>query len=138
MRNAFSLFPLLLVVALSGCMSNGSLRRDDIAAKAKTRMIGMSREDVLACMGPPKKKAEEGATEVWSYLSTDGQGNYSGSKGKSTYYDHTRGTHSRNFCTVNVVIKEGIVQKVNYLGPTATHFYNENDQCGYAVAACAE
>jgi hypothetical protein len=39
-------------------------RGDDAAAKAKTRMIGMSKEDVLACMGIPKKKASEDATRV--------------------------------------------------------------------------
>ncbi|MDR3425334.1 MAG: hypothetical protein P4M13_09750 [Alphaproteobacteria bacterium] len=127
---------LAFVALLSGCI--GSLQRDDDAAAAKTRMIGMAREDVLACMGPPKKKAKEGETEVWSYLSTDSQSSYVGDTIKPTGYTHTIGSHSRNFCTVNVVMKDDVVKVVHYLGPYATNFYNTDDQCGYAVRACVE
>jgi hypothetical protein len=35
------------------------------------KMIGFSKERVLACMGPPTKQATVGATEVWSYESGD-------------------------------------------------------------------
>jgi outer membrane protein assembly factor BamE (lipoprotein component of BamABCDE complex) len=133
------LLNLIIVIALalplSACVG-GSLRRDDNAARAKTQMIGMSKEDVLSCMGPPKKKATEGATDVWSYLSTDGQGNSVSDTYKPTGYSHTNSSHNKRFCTINVVMKEGVVTRINFLGPTATNFFNTNDQCGYAVAAC--
>jgi len=32
-------------------------------------MVGLSREQVLQCMGPPGNKMAEGASEVWSYES---------------------------------------------------------------------
>ena len=32
-------------------------------------MVGLSKEQVLACMGPPATKAAEGATKVWGYAS---------------------------------------------------------------------
>ena len=35
-------------------------------------MVGMSKEQILACMGPPANKAAEGQTEVWGYNSGDG------------------------------------------------------------------
>jgi hypothetical protein len=127
---------LFLTATLSGC--GGSLRRDDDAAKAKTRMIGMTREEILACMGPAKKKAAEGTTEVWSYLSTDYESSSTYDTIKPTGYAHSMGSHSKNFCTVNVTMKDGIVKSIHYLGPTATNFYNDNDQCGYAVAGCVE
>jgi hypothetical protein len=36
-------------------------------------MVGLSKEQVLACMGPPATKAAEGAAEVWSYASGNGR-----------------------------------------------------------------
>ena len=48
---------LVCLILLSGC----ALGRADDAAAAKKQMIGLSRENVLACMGPPKRKASDGA-----------------------------------------------------------------------------
>ncbi len=143
----FSCF-FLILLAISGC--GGSLRRDEDAARAKVRMVGMTKEEVLGCMGPPKKKAVEGATEVWSYLSSSGHSYLSGGsfKNSETYRpSHYSRSDSfslfgqeseRRFCTVNVTMKDGAVKAVHYLGPAATNFYNDHDQCGYAVAACAQ
>lgn len=129
---------LIAAFALSACVGE-SLRRDSLAAKAKTRMIGMSKEDVLACMGPPKKKASEGTTDVWSYLSTDYHTYRPQDNIKVTSYYTTKPAISeRRFCTVNVVMKNNIVTALHYLGPMGTNFYNDKDQCGYAVAACVE
>jgi hypothetical protein len=131
-------FSLMAVIALAALLpACGSLRRDDMAAKAKTQMIGMAKEDVLACMGIPKKKMTEGAVEVWSYLSTNGYGYSYGSKARITGGNSLYGSeHEKRFCTVNVVMKNGFVTALHYLGPTATYAYNTLDQCGYAVAAC--
>ncbi len=126
---------LFLIAPLSAC---GYLSRDDTAAAAKTHMIGMSKEDVLACMGPAKKKATEGATDVWQYHSTDGQSttDWNTLKPKRSAYGFSRGSFSKNYCTVNIVMKDGFVKAVNYLGPSGTLLFTEQDQCGYAVAAC--
>jgi hypothetical protein len=47
-------------------------------------MVGMSKEQILKCMGPPASKAAEGQTEVWGYNSGDGtvvaSGSVSGGK----------------------------------------------------------
>jgi hypothetical protein len=128
-------FLLILGVALTGC---ASLDRDDDAAKAKTRMLGMTREDVLSCMGPPKKKAYENKTEVWSYLSSDRGGQTSGDTFHVTGYGHSESSHSKNFCLINVVMKDGTVSAIHYLGPAASYFYTNYDQCGYAVKDCVE
>ena len=123
----------VLLVVLSAC---SSFQRADDAAAAKTQMIGLSREDVLACMGIPKKKAQEGGTEVWSYPSTNGRGDSSGDIFKTTGYVHSSGSHERSFCTVNVVMKDGVVKAVRYNGPTSSVFYTQDDQCGFAVENC--
>ncbi|MDD4616511.1 MAG: hypothetical protein PHW76_05270 [Alphaproteobacteria bacterium] len=145
-RMGIALFVVL--IAAAGC--SGSMRRDEDAARAKIRMVGMTKEEVLGCMGPPKKKAVEGATEVWSYPSGDGHSQWSSGSYKTTdsyrpsHYTHTDnfgflgGESEKRFCTVNVTMTNGVVKAVHYIGPSATNFYNENDQCGYAVVACAK
>jgi hypothetical protein len=55
----------LLGLAVSSCVS----QRADIALRAKTSLVGRSKEEVLACMGAPPQHAIVGTTEVWSYPS---------------------------------------------------------------------
>src|SRR6266404_1487267 len=118
----------------SGC----SVQRAVVARGAQEKMVGLSKEQVLTCMGPPATKAAEGATEVWSYNSgndhvtaigtgyaqTNGSinGQRSGSSysatGSSTTTSLSTATASRRFCNVNVVMNEGAVSRVNYSGPT--------------------
>ncbi len=115
------------------------MQRSDDATLAKHQMLGLSREDVLACMGPPKKKAHDGQTEVWSYLSGDRHGEHFGTSVRSTAssgYGLSSATHDSSFCTVNVVMKDGIVKNVTYNGPTSNLFYAPDSECGYAVANC--
>jgi hypothetical protein len=135
-----SVTALLLAVLLSAC----AFQRSDDAAAAKAHMVGLSREEILACMGPPKKKAHEGTTEVWSYLSGNGRSDYSGDGVKVTGYgsttstslQSTSGNHTRSFCTVNVVMNDGVVKRVNYNGPTSSYWLTTDDQCSFAVANC--
>ena len=72
-------------------------------------LVGLTKEQVLACMGTPASKATEGATEVWSYPS----GN----------------------CTTNVTMMDGKVKRMNYVGPTGG-LLSQNEQCFFAVANC--
>src|SRR3984893_5101849 len=47
-----------------------AIQRAQTAATAQNQMMGPSKEQVLACMGPPMNKAAEGSTVVWSYGSS--------------------------------------------------------------------
>jgi hypothetical protein len=78
-------------------------------------MIGLRKEQVLACMGVPVHKASEGSTEVWSYKSGNGQV-IAAAVGDSTT---VTGVSTRRFCTVDVVMTGGVVSRVDYSGPTA-------------------
>jgi outer membrane protein assembly factor BamE (lipoprotein component of BamABCDE complex) len=122
----------LIILALAAC---GSIQRSDDAAEAKVHMVGMSRQDVLECMGPPKKKAHQENTEVWSYASTDGTGGNESTTVPIGSIKHTSSQHDRSFCTVNVVMRDGVVTRVNYNGPSGI-FYAPDEQCGFAVANC--
>jgi hypothetical protein len=120
---------MALSVALGGC----AIQRAQIAQDARAQMVGMSREQVLVCMGSPANKAAEGQTEVWSYNSGDGTTVTSG----SVSYGNFSGSSSRRFCQINVVMSGGAVSAVNYQGPTGG-LITAGEQCAYAVDACVK
>jgi hypothetical protein len=103
--------PLRTVVAvvIATCVADCAADRAQIANYAQNKMVGLTKEAVLACMGTPASKATEGATEVWSYPS----GN----------------------CTANVTMMDGKVKRMNYVGPTGV-LLSQNEQCFFAVANC--
>lgn len=138
---------LVVTAILCGC----AVQRAEKARNAKLAMIGMSKEDVLACAGPPAQKDAEGATEVWSYQSGNGatstfatasaygQGQAFGSPGYafSNGQAHAFGSSfsQRRFCVVNIVVRNGVVSAVNYNGPTGG-LLTRGEQCAYAIENC--
>jgi outer membrane protein assembly factor BamE (lipoprotein component of BamABCDE complex) len=118
-----------LCVALAGC----AIQRAQIAEDARAQMIGMPKEQVLACMGAPSNKAAEGATEVWGYASGNGMTVANAS------FDRYGGTavSSNRFCNINIVFAGGQVSAVNYTGPTGG-LLTAGEQCAYAVNACVK
>ena len=63
---------ILGIVALGAALGGCAFQRAEIAQDARAQMIGMPKEQVLACMGAPGNKAAEGKTEVWGYNSGNG------------------------------------------------------------------
>jgi outer membrane protein assembly factor BamE (lipoprotein component of BamABCDE complex) len=136
---------------LAGC----AVQRAVVAQGAQEKMVGLSKEQVLACMGPPGKMAE-GATEVWSYSSGNDRvtaigsgysqtnGSLSGQRtrgggfsadGTATTVSLSSATASRRYCTVNVVMSDGLVSRINYTGPTGG-LLTGGEQCAFAVENC--
>jgi hypothetical protein len=76
-------------------------------------MIGLSKEHVLSCMGPPSSTAQAGATEVWAY-------NSAGAINSSTLVSGSRSlaigstTTSQEFCAVNLTMQSDRVVAANY------------------------
>jgi hypothetical protein len=96
-------------------------------------MVGLSKEQVLTCMGAPANKAAEGATEVWGYHSGNGMTVVDASYGR---YGGTAVGTSR-FCNINIVFASGHVSAVTYAGPTGG-LLTAGEQCAYAVDACVK
>jgi hypothetical protein len=115
---------ILGIVALCATLGGCAFQRAEIAQKAQASMIGMPREQVLACMGPPAQKATEGQTEVWAYNT-------------SPTIILNQGSGATRFCTVNIVMSGGAVSEVNYRGPTGG-LLTQGEQCAYAVDACVK
>lgn len=114
----------LVALLLTSC----ALQRAQEAADARTQMVGMPQEQVLACMGPPVNRAAAGATEVWSYNSGNG---------RQTVNVVAQGTavSTARSCTVNVTMVNSRVNQINYLGPTGG-LLTEGEQCAFAIRAC--
>lgn len=133
---------LLALLCLSAC----AMQRATEAETAQRQMLGLDKEQVFTCMGIPKKKATEGATEIWSYDSGDkfsvkSKKKVSSSKEFGDAITATLGlddeVRTSRFCKVNIVMREGRVSAVNYSGPTGG-FLTEDEQCAYAVRNCLE
>jgi len=113
------------------------------ANQAQATMVGMTKEQVLACMGVPAGKAVEGATEVWSYNSGNGQtvgfGSSSasvfGGRGYANGYGFSSMVTEQRFCTVNVTMMNGRVERLNYVGPTGG-LLTQGEQCAFAIENC--
>jgi outer membrane protein assembly factor BamE (lipoprotein component of BamABCDE complex) len=119
--------------ALSACLVlvGCAFQRAEIAQDARAQMVGLSKEQVLTCMGAPARKASEGSTEVWSYASGDG------TTVTNASFDRYGGSavSSSRFCNVSVVFSGSQVSVVNYTGPTGG-LLTAGEQCAYAVNAC--
>jgi hypothetical protein len=145
---------IVALLAASGC----SIQRAQEAAQAGRSMPGLSKAQVLACMGVPAGQMASGSTEVWSYPSGgstenhavaqtygSGSGTYSG----MTTGNLTTGTYNESgsattlsvgrsygrYCIVNVIFSGDTVASVNYSGRTGG-LLTQGEECAYAVHSC--
>ena|ERR1035437_11017240 len=124
-------------------VSSCAVMRAKEANEAQVTMVGMSKEQILACMGVPATKAVEGATEVWSYNSGNGQtvgfgsssASVSGGRGYASGYGFSSMVTQQRFCTVNVTMLNGRVDRINYVGPTGG-LITQGEQCAFAIDNC--
>jgi hypothetical protein len=126
-----------LVPFLIGC----AVQRAQQAEDAKTQMIGMSKEQVFTCMGPPAQKSSEGTTEIWSYPSGNGRVDSVGTAGGVAYGSGAFGIGSgfseKRFYVVNLVMTDDKVKAVNYNGPTGG-LLTTGEQCAYVIENCVK
>jgi len=124
---------ILVTMALGAMLAGCAIQRAQVAQDARVQMVGMSKEQVLVCMGPPASKATEGLSEVWGYNSGDGTVVASGSVSGGSF----SGVSSSRFCRINLVFSGAAVTTVNYQGPTGG-LITAGEQCAYAVDACVK
>src|SRR5262249_20301169 len=107
----------VVAIALTGC----KFERASVASDAKTSMVGMNKEQGLACMGRPVQHASVGTTEVWSYPSGGdayGFGTATGQAYGNTAVATGTSTSYQRYCIVNVAFSGDRVSAVNYSGRT--------------------
>lgn len=137
-RNAVRIAMLTL---LSGATSACVFQRAQEASDAQSAMVGMSKEQVLACMGSPANTAVAGTTEVWTYNSGNGREDSVGVVNAWGGYGWASGfgsvTTTQRFCKVDVVMNMNRVSRINYTGPTGG-LLTKGEQCGFAIDNCMQ
>jgi len=127
----------LAAISVGAC----EIQRAEEASDAQVAMVGMPREQVLACMGAPANRVTVGDTEVWTYNSGNGRtdtlgvanawGGWGSAVGVGT------STSTSRYCKVSIVMNGDRVTRVNYTGPTGGLF-TEGEQCAFAVQNCTQ
>ncbi len=149
MANRLIVF-LVILPLIAAC----SFQRASVAKRAQTELIGMSKANLLACAGAPVRVAVVEGVELLTYPSggksirigsthTRGEGHYTGvyssgtESGTATYHSHGTSTAvtQHRYCEVTFVLKDGVVTKVNYSGPTGG-LITKGEQCAYVVENC--
>lgn len=127
----------MMTLVLVGC---GSFERVELAERAKSELVGFSKEEILACMGAPSERASAGETEVWDYDS--GVETVATTTGSATatnrrFFGSQITSFHRLYCEVSVVIEQDRVTGINYRGNTGGLF-SEGEQCSYVVENCLQ
>ena len=108
---------MIVLLTTASCSSARRAERAELAERAKTELVGLSKIELLICAGVPVRTATEGGLEFMSYGSSS----------------HGWG----GACVVTFVLKDDVVETVNYSGRTGRHSQN-GEQCAYAVINCLD
>jgi hypothetical protein len=124
-------FSISLFLGISGCV----IQRAQIASRAQTELVGMSKKDLLLCAGVPLRQER---VEDLEFLTFAGGGDSIGSAVASSTSLNTAtvvGKSARRYCEATFVLKDGLVQKVNYQGRTGG-LLTKGEQCAFIVENC--
>jgi hypothetical protein len=106
---------LLVIFTVAACSHGRRADRAELAERAKTELVGLSKIELLTCAGVPVRSTTEGELEFMSY-------------GASSY-------GWGGACVVTFVLQDGVVKTISYSGRTGRRSQN-GEQCAYAVANC--
>ena len=130
MRNIILLITCTFI--FTGCAAQ---QRAQIATRAQTELIGMSKKELLTCAGVPLRQERIDDLE---FLSFAGGGDNLGA-GVATNTSPTTavavGRSAHRYCEATIVFQNGVVQKVNYQGRTGG-FLTKGEQCAFIVENC--
>lgn len=119
-------WPLIgAVLILSGCTA---IQKAEQATRAKSEMIGMSRDQVLDCAGVPARTARAGDSEYLAYSTNPETNVWSNNQGN--IFSDTRD------CTVTVKLTGGYVSEVTYRGNKTGGLLTKDSHCATVVGSC--
>jgi len=126
---------VLLVVAtlLAGCAST-KFSRADLAERAKVELIGKSKKDILICAGAPVRSQQAENMEFMTYYS-GGDSNAYVVGGADSSTGGGAVSVKKRYCEVTFVLRDGMVEKVNYAGRTGG-LITEGEQCAFVLQNC--
>jgi hypothetical protein len=122
MKRAFTIAVMLALSAVAACAW-----KPDADQIAQSRMIGLSKKAILACMGEPVRRRSIGATDIWWFAS--GTVRIEG-EGIATF-----GYKRHAMCDVKIVLTKGMVSQVLYTGPDDDPL-DLGERCSFDVEGC--
>jgi hypothetical protein len=129
---------IAITTVLCGLMLWGcAIQRAEIASRAQTELVGISKKDLLLCAGVPLRQER---VEDLEFLSFAGGGDSVGSAVATSTSPGTVvavGKSTHRYCEATFVLKNGIVQKVNYQGRTGG-LLTKGEQCAFIVENCVK
>jgi hypothetical protein len=99
----------------------------DVDQIAQSRMLGLSRHEIRACMGEPVRRRSVGATDIWWFAS--GTVRIEG-EGFATF-----GYKRHALCNIEIVLTKGRVSQVTYTGPDLDPL-DLGERCDFDVGRC--
>ena len=119
-----------MALALSGCQP---LEVDQVAQQS---MIGLSKRDILACMGQPAQRVPSGqATEIWTYVG--GQMRGYGPQWAIGLNTNVVPFTPGGSCDVVLVMTNGHVSQVGYTAVDGGKF-PLGRECIFSVESCVK
>lgn len=105
---------LIIILIVAGCSNARRTERAELAQRAKTELVGLTKIELLTCAGVPVRSTTEGDFEFMSYGSGYGWG---------------------GSCVVTFVLQDDSVKTISYSGRTGRHGQT-GEHCAYSVANC--
>lgn len=111
---------LCVVLIVASC---AALDRAKLAERARSELVGVTKDHLLACAGAPDKHLTSGNSEYLTYSARTEQRTVDGTGGGS------------RFCEATFILKNGFVEAITYRGKTGG-LATKGEQCGYIVQNC--
>ena len=127
----------LLITAISICLISGcaSAHRSQIATRAQTELIGMSKKDLLSCAGVPVRQDHADDLEFLTYTGGGDSSSVGYASRTSPSSAIIVSKRKQRYCEATFVLKDGKVQKINYSGRTGG-LATRGEQCAFIVENC--
>jgi len=123
-------FAVLLLSLAAGC----TWGRSQDAKEARTKLVGMSRSEIVACAGKPKTAIRDGNREYLAYFA--GSPDYDLVLGvKPNEIQKITGTAKATNCKVRFMLRDGNVESVSYSGNTGG-ILTRDSACAAIVRRC--
>ena len=132
---------LMTIVLGAAMLSACAIQRAKIAERAKTDMIGLTKSEILTCMGQPDSRRGGEDFEEWTYSRSDAPGVGSFGSGRigpdsdNGIGNDTRTTARGRYCVATVSFRRDSVSSVRFSGTTGG-IVTRDEQCAFLVSAC--
>jgi hypothetical protein len=130
MKNIITI-TVVIMFTVTGC----SFQRASLANRAQKELVGMKKIDLLSCAGVPHRQQQSDDLEFLTYTGGGDSVNVGVASATSPSTAIVTGKSKRRYCEATFILKDGIVQKVNYQGRTGG-LLSKGEQCAFIIENC--